>query len=89
MIYLNAFKNILKIIDEPTVEREIEDRFRPLCSNLNLVSAISNVSNNSPVFKEAVSNLAKATEEASIAKFIEEYEKFLRGRVRKARAHKL
>lgn len=76
MIYSSSFKSILEIVGYPTLKKEIEDRFTPLYNNSNLVSAINNVSNNSPVFKDALLRLSMVARGSSIDEFILEYESF-------------
>lgn len=76
MVYSNLVKSVLAVIDDPILEGEIEERFKPFYTNDDLVDSINHASVSSPVFREAVLDLEAAVERTASWDFVREYERF-------------
>lgn len=76
MIYSEVLENLSTIIRDSSIKRELEERFIPILCNRELISTITSLSKESPIFKKSLSKLCEAMKKHSDCSFVEEYENF-------------
>lgn len=76
MIYSKLLETLSTIIKDPGTREELERRFVPILDSDDLVSTITSLSKESPIFQKSLSNLVKTLEEYPACEFADEYINF-------------
>ena len=76
MIYSKLLETLSTIIRDPGAREELEKRFIPILSSNPLISSITSLSKESPIFQSSLSTLIKALEEYPACEFAQEYKNF-------------
>lgn len=76
MIYSKLLETLSTIIRDPGTREELERRFIPILSSNPLISSITNLSRESPIFQSSLSTLIKTLKDYPACEFAVEYKNF-------------
>ncbi len=76
MIYTKLLETLSTVMRDPDTREELERRFIPILSSTPLISSITSLSKESPIFQSSLSTLIKTLDEYPACEFAKEYKNF-------------